>query len=64
MSATTSIVSLAKLCEIAQAGPDRIRAAADSLRIRPALSINGIPHYDEADVPRIAKHLSRRKAKP
>lgn len=66
MSATQSIVSIGKLCAICQAGPDRIRAAADVLRIKPALSINGVPHYDETDVPRIAHHLhtSRRRTKP
>lgn len=59
---TTSIVSIGKSAELLQAGMVRIRNTAAELGIRPALTINGIDHYDEADVERIGERIRERKA--
>ena len=59
---STSIVSIGKAAELLQAGMVRIRNTAADLAIRPALTINGIDHYDEADVERIGDKLRERKA--
>lgn len=56
-TSTQSIVSIGKSAELLQAGMVRIRNTAAELGIKPALTINGIDHYDEADIERIGVKL-------
>ncbi|RIK78512.1 MAG: hypothetical protein DCC67_11490 [Planctomycetota bacterium] len=56
---TTSIVSVGAAAPLVGAMPSRIEAVAEQLRIAPALRINGVPHYDESDLERIAEAIRR-----
>lgn len=60
-TATKSIISIGKACSLIQAMPERIRGAADALGIEPAMRINNIDHYTEADLQRIADSLRAQK---
>jgi hypothetical protein len=63
MVAESNILTLGYLVEHLQATPARICAAADSVGVRPALTINGSKlYFDEIDVPRIRAALARSKA--
>jgi hypothetical protein len=57
-SSPQSIHSIGHACQLLQAMPTAIRDAAEALKIEPAIRINGIPHYVEADLERIRKHLA------
>lgn len=61
MVETQSLVSVGRIATILQRGPESVRAAADRAKVRPALILNGIPHFDENDVPKIRRELLRRK---
>lgn len=56
---STSIISIGQAAAILQLMPDKIRAAAVELRIVPAMRINQVDHFDEADLQRIANHVQR-----
>ena len=55
---TSSISSIGRAAALLQAMPNRIRAAADKLGIKPAVRINDIEHFDDADLQRIREHLA------
>jgi uncharacterized protein YcbX len=58
---TTNVVTTGKLCELLQAGPGQVKAAAEAAHVRPVLVVNGRAHFDEEDVPRIRAALSEGK---
>jgi hypothetical protein len=49
--------SLAHLSASLQAPYSRIAKAVESLGVKPAVTINGIPHFDGESCERIAEHL-------
>jgi hypothetical protein len=57
MSKTTNVVTTGKLCELLQAGPGQVKAAADAAGVKPVLVVNGRSHYDESDIERIRAAL-------
>lgn len=59
---TRSIISIGQAAALIQAMPSRIAAAAAELNIAPAMRINGVAHFEEADIQRIADHLRRETA--
>jgi len=56
---TNSIYSIGQVAALIQEMPRRIHTAADKLKIKPAMRINGVVHYDESDVERIQVYLKR-----
>ncbi|WP_428304847.1 hypothetical protein [Lacipirellula sp.] len=54
---SNSIISIGQAAQLLQAMPSRISAAAVELCIEPAMRINCIDHFAEADLERIAEHL-------
>ncbi len=59
----TKIVSIGKACSLIQLTPQRIRQAAEALHVLPAIRINGVDHFDEADLERLAEYARRRLAR-
>lgn len=59
---SNSIISIGQAAQLLQAMPSRISAAAIELHIEPAMRINGIAHFAETDLERIAAHLRSRIA--
>jgi hypothetical protein len=57
MNATSSILSIGKIAGDLQRPVTEILLAVDRLSIRPAMTINGILHFDESDVSTIAAYL-------
>ena len=57
MSKLRSIMSVGKAAATIQHMPDAIYAAADVLKVRPTMRINGVAYYTERDVERIGEHL-------
>lgn len=55
-----SIVSIGQACALIQASPDHIRLVADQLGIVVAMRINGVAHYSESDLERIARVIANR----
>lgn len=54
---TLNVTTIGRLCEICQAPIGWIRGAAEFLAIEPALTINDVPHYSDADVAAIAERV-------
>jgi len=52
-----SIVSIGQAAALIQMMPSEISAVAAELGIQPAIRINGIDHFCESDLQRIAEHL-------
>jgi len=59
MGHTLDIMSLGHAAENLQATIGKIRRAAEAIGIRPSYCINGVDHFDEADVERIRAYLAR-----
>lgn len=55
-----SIASLGTACQWWQVTPQMIRDAAEVLGISPTIRINGIDHFSESDLDRIAAYLHLR----
>lgn len=56
-----SIHSIGHASQLIQSLPGRIREAAAALGIQPAAHINGVPHFNEADLEKIATHIRSRQ---
>lgn len=52
-----SITSIGQVAGQLQRSPSEITRVAHALGIEPALTINGIRHYADGDVERIAEHF-------
>jgi hypothetical protein len=61
MIKAANVVTIGKCCEILQAGPERVRAAAIAANVPVVLTINGRQHYAESDLQKIAKYLEASK---
>ncbi len=57
MIKTTSIISVGQAASLVQHMPAVIIAAAARLHIEPAMRINGIVHFHETDLQRIAEAI-------
>src|SRR5690606_9667956 len=53
-NAMNNIYSLGNAAALIQIMPTEIRKAAEALNIKPSVFINGIPHFEESDLQRIA----------
>jgi hypothetical protein len=60
MSETPSIISVGQAAAWLQTPPQRIEQAAQSLGVRPAMLLNRVPHFHEADIGRIGDYLQSR----
>ncbi|HVU88048.1 MAG TPA: hypothetical protein VHD36_12075 [Pirellulales bacterium] len=59
---SANVVTVGKLCELLQAGPGQVRAAAQAADVKPVLTINGtMVYFDESDVGRIRAALNKPK---
>lgn len=58
----TSILTVGKLCELLQAGPAQIKAAAARAGVQPALMVNGQSYYHESDLAKIRENLTEEKS--
>lgn len=58
--------SLGECCRMLRCTPTTLNRAAEVLRIEPALLLNSVPYYTEADIEKLRQHLAnqptRRKA--
>lgn len=61
MTATKKIHSIGHAAQILQLMPGKIREFAEELGIKPAVTINGIDHYAEADLQRIREWLAEER---
>lgn len=62
MSAQTiAVVSIGQMACRIQQMPDVIREAALQLGIAPSMRLNGVDHFDESDLERIAEHLQAKR---
>lgn len=52
-----NIIAIGHAAGLLQKMPDRIRQAAAAIGVQPAARINGVDHFDAADLDRIAAHL-------
>ena len=55
------LMSTGKLAELLQASPNRIERACEQAHIEPAIRLNGLNYYRDADVEAIRGQLSLRK---
>ena len=58
---TTSLETIGHLCQTFQRSYAVIRRALAEIGAEPALTINGVEHYAEADVERLAVALKARR---
>ena len=58
---TIEIESVARLCGLFQRSPKAIRDTAESIGIRPAFVINGVPHFTPEQADLIADSLRQRE---
>ena len=58
---TQHLESLGHLCASLQAPYARVRRAVDALGIEPAVTINGVPHFDEQQCDCIAREIKSHK---
>lgn len=63
MSTATNISAIGNVCSQLQRPYGSIQRAIEQLGIKPVLTINTVPHFDDADVERIAKHLDKTEGK-
>lgn len=63
MSTTTNITSIGHACAVLNRPFALVKSAADALKIKPAVHINGVAHYDDADVERMRRHLAKQEAR-
>lgn len=63
MTLPLDIHSIGHACQLLQVMPNEIRKQAELLKISPAMTINGIAHFNERDLQRIREHLAARRAK-
>lgn len=62
IAATQHLETIAHLCASIQAPYARIAKAVEALGLKPAVTINGIPHFDELACEKIAEHLADQRA--
>lgn len=55
---TESLNSIGFVCQTLQRAPGHIRKAADKLGIKPAVLLNGIPHYADEAVEQLRRHFA------
>jgi hypothetical protein len=60
--ATQYLESIAHLCASLQAPYATIAKAVEALGLKPAVTINGIGHYDADACERIAEHLAGKRS--
>lgn len=58
-TAINDLSSIGFVCQTLQQPPGKIRRAAESLGFKPALSINGVPHYSDTQVAAIRECIDR-----
>lgn len=56
-ASTKHLESIGHLCASLRAPFARVRRAVDALGIEPAVTLNGVPHFDGAQCEQIAQHL-------
>jgi hypothetical protein len=59
---TTHLESIGHVCATLQYPYGRIRRVVDKLGLKPAVTINGVDHFDAKQVEQIANELARDKA--
>jgi hypothetical protein len=59
INAQLDLLSIGKLAELLQRSPRRIEQAAIAASVPPALRLNMIPYFAEADVDKIREQLDR-----
>lgn len=65
MTTATSISSIGHLCSHLQRSYTAVRLAIAELGIKPAVTINDVDHFSDADVDRLAAHFAAdSQAKP
>lgn len=61
---TLTLVSVGRLASLLGVGVATVKQAADRARVRPALTLNGIAHFHEADIGAIRRAALVRRRKP
>ena len=62
MSSTESLVSSGYLSASCNVGVAKLLRVAEQICVKPAIYLNGIPHFDAAGEDRIRQHLEQAKA--
>ena len=60
---TQHLETIGHACATLQAPYGTVRRALEEVGAEPAMVLNGIAHYREADVERVAEHLAQARAK-
>lgn len=63
MVATHELLSIGYCCQLLQQTPAAISKVAESLKIKPALRLNGVTHFDDEQFAAIRDHFAAAKAK-
>ncbi len=59
MSTTQSITSIGHACAVLNRPFAVVKRAMADLNLKPSLYVNGVAHYDDADVDKAREHLAQ-----
>jgi hypothetical protein len=62
-AADRDFISVGQLAAHVQKPVRRIEAAAEQLRLKPAMRLNGVPYFDGAQVERLTAKLQEQRSK-